>query len=170
MPRNRYHDTPVVEFHEAFDAPVAWAPTAPEAERRQLRVKLLVEEVLEFAAASGVVLGFFVNGELQTFDENTPLEFLVRKDPQATNLTEAADALADIRYVTDGAALEWGIPLEKCLREVHRSNMSKLPADGVPLRRDDGKILKPPSWTPPDLKSILDLYAGVDNSGGGHGD
>lgn len=151
MPRNKYHDTPVVEFHEAFGAPVAWSPTIPDFERRKLRVKLLLEEVLEFAEASGV--------EVSCCPEvcNDPL-------PDGHNLREAADALADIRYVTDGAALEWGIPLEKCLREVHRSNMSKLGEDGKPILREDGKILKGPHFTPPALGEILELYKGVNNA------
>lgn len=159
MPRNKYHDTCVVEFHEAFDAPIAWSPEAPPYERRKLRVELLLEEVLEFATASGfVVRQVEQDGEikLRLFD------FGVR-DESATNLIEAADALADIRYVTDGAALEWGIPLEKCLREVHRSNMSKLGEDGKPILRADGKILKGPNFTLPDLESIIELYKGVKN-------
>lgn len=122
MPRNTYHNTPVVEFHEAFNHPVAWAPGVPDPARRKLRVALLLEEVLEFAEASGV--------ELTCYPEvckDAPL-----KEP---NLVLAADGLADIRVVTDGAALEWGIPLEWCLVEVHHSNMSKLGEDGRPIFR-----------------------------------
>lgn len=150
MPRNHYHDTCVVEFHEAFGAPIAWSPSIPDFERRKLRVKLLLEEVMEFAEASGV--------EISCCPE-------VCQDPlsEGLNLTDAADALADIRYVTDGAALEWGIPLEKCLAEVHRSNMSKLGADGRPILRADGKVLKGPNFTLPDLEAILDLYKGINN-------
>jgi predicted HAD superfamily Cof-like phosphohydrolase len=156
MPRNRYHDTPVVEFHEAFGAPVAWSPAVPAEDRRELRCKLLLEEVLEFITASGANL--CVNGQDIMF-QNVSLVW-----PNMPNLVEAADALADIRYVTDGAALEWGIPLEKCLREVHRSNMSKLGEDGKPLLREDGKILKGPHYTPPALGEILELYKGVNNA------
>lgn len=147
MPRNKYHDTPVVEFHEAFGAPVAWTPQVPPLDRRRLRCELLVEEVREFCEASGFYF------EYHGLD-STPVE---------PDLTAAADALADIRYVTDGAALEWGIPLEKCLREVHRSNMSKLGEDGKPILRADGKILKGPHFTLPDLASILELYKGINN-------
>lgn len=150
MPRNKYHDTCVVEFHEAFGAPIAWSPQVPDFERRKLRVKLLIEEAIEFAYASGV--------ELTCYPDvcHEPLS-----DP--ANLVEAADALADLRYVTDGAALEWGIPLEKCLREVHRSNMSKLGEDGKPILRADGKILKGPNFTLPDLEAIIELYKGIQN-------
>ena len=155
MPRNKYHDTPVVEFHEAFGAPVAWSPTVPPEDRRRLRCELLLEEVLEFCAASGfevTVEGFRLEPMRQVFEE------VAKPD-----LVAAADALADTRVVTDGASLEWGIPLEKCLREVHRSNMSKLDPDGKPILRADGKILKGPHFTPPALGDILDLYSGVQN-------
>ncbi len=159
MPRNKYHDTPVVEFHEAFGAPVAWSPQVPSYERRKLRVELLLEEVLEFATASG----FVVRQVEQDGEMKLRLFGFDRRGDDAANLVEAADALADIRYVTDGAALEWGIPLEKCLREVHRSNMSKLGEDGKPILRADGKILKGPHFTLPDLEGIIELYKGIHN-------
>jgi predicted HAD superfamily Cof-like phosphohydrolase len=156
MPRNKYHDTCVVEFHEAFGAPVAWSPGVPKAERRKLRCSLILEEAIEFCLASGYSPQVMstATGEIK-FDL-----FATADEP---NIVEAADGLADLRYVTDGAALEWGIPLEKCLREVHRSNMSKLGEDGKPVLRADGKILKGPNFTPPDLGAILELYRGVKN-------
>jgi predicted HAD superfamily Cof-like phosphohydrolase len=160
MPRNRYHDTCVVEFHEAFGAPIAWTPGVPPPERRALRANLLLEEALEFGDASGVSL--WLDGSRLSLDPGR-LEFRVGDSPVMPNIVAAADALADIRYVTDGAALEWGIPLEKCLREVHRSNMSKLGEDGRPLLRADGKILKGPSYTAPQLEEILELYKGIQN-------
>lgn len=160
MPRNKYHDTCVVEFHEAFGAPVLWSPQVPPYDRRKLRCALLIEEVLEFCGASGFVVRQVERGgelHLDLFD------FYGKASDESVDMREAADALADIRYVTDGAALEWGIPLEKCLREVHRSNMSKLGEDGKPILRADGKILKGPHFTLPDLASILELYKGINN-------
>ena len=49
---------------------------------------------------------------------------------------------------------EDGIPLDRVFEEVHRSNMAKL-VDGKPVRREDGKILKPEGWTPPDMKKFV---------------
>jgi predicted HAD superfamily Cof-like phosphohydrolase len=45
------------------------------------------------------------------------------------------------------------------LREVRRSNMSKLGSDGKPLIRDDGKILKSEKYFPPAIESVLGLQA-----------
>ena len=65
------------------------------------------------------------------------------------------DALCDIIYVAVGAALELGLPIRLGLNEVHRSNMSKLGADGKPIYREDGKILKGPDYTPPNWVEVF---------------
>ena len=62
--------------------------------------------------------------------------------------------MADIIYIVCGTAASYGIPLNKVFDEVHRSNMAKL-VDGKPIRREDGKILKPEGWTAPDIKKVL---------------
>jgi NTP pyrophosphatase (non-canonical NTP hydrolase) len=94
----------------------------------RLRVALLEEEVGEFVAAS-----------------------------EQGDLVGIADALADIVYVVYGTALTYGIDLDAVLREVHRSNMSKLGRDGEPLIREDGKVLKSETYFPPDIASVLGL-------------
>ena len=70
------------------------------------------------------------------------------------DLENIAKELADIIYIVCGTAVSYGIPLDRVFEEVHRSNMAKL-VDGKPVRRDDGKILKPEGWTPPNIKKIL---------------
>ena len=59
------------------------------------------------------------------------------------DITEVADALTDILYVTYGAGHAFGINLDKCFEEVQSSNMSKLGKDGKPIYNDDGKVMKP---------------------------
>jgi len=73
----------------------------------------------------------------------------------ACDTVEIADAICDLIYVLCGTAVSFGIPLNDCFDEVQRSNMSKLMPDGSVHRREDGKILKGPNFTPPDLKSII---------------
>jgi predicted HAD superfamily Cof-like phosphohydrolase len=68
------------------------------------------------------------------------------------DIVEVADALADLLVVVNGAALAWGIALEPIFAEVHRSNMTK---DGG-LLREDGKILKGPDFSPPNLEPLLE--------------
>ena len=74
---------------------------------------------------------------------------------QKEDLVAIADALADIVYVIYGTALTYGIDLDSVLREVHRSNMSKLGGDGKPLLRGDGKVIKSERYFPPDISSVL---------------
>lgn len=65
------------------------------------------------------------------------------------------DAIADSIYVLIGLALKMDFDLDGAFHEVHRSNMSKLGEDGKPIKRDDGKVLKGPNFTPPDLTPYL---------------
>lgn len=71
------------------------------------------------------------------------------------DLVEYTDAVCDLVYVLVGSLVSFGVDFDCCFAEVHRSNMSKLGEDGAPIVRDDGKILKGPKFTPPDLRSII---------------
>lgn len=118
----------VRDFHEAFGQRIGRRPSLPDMNERSLRMKLLQEEMREYCEAEG--------------DDN---------------LIEIADALADIIYIACGTAVSYGIPLDELYQEVHRSNMAKL-VDGKVLRRDDGKVIKPEGWTPPDIEGILNKH------------
>ena len=71
------------------------------------------------------------------------------------NLTEVADALTDILYVTYGAGHAFGINLDKCFDEVLKSNMSKLGKDGKPIFNEFGKVMKGPDYFKPDLSKFI---------------
>lgn len=67
------------------------------------------------------------------------------------DLVKVADGLGDLLYVVYGAGLAFGIDLEPVFAEIHRSNLTKL---GGPVR-DDGKLLKPDWYEPPQLGAVL---------------
>ena len=71
------------------------------------------------------------------------------------DIVEVADALTDILVVTYGAGAAFGIDLDKCFEEVHRSNMSKLSEDGKPIYNEIGKVMKGPNYFKPNLKQYL---------------
>jgi predicted HAD superfamily Cof-like phosphohydrolase len=73
------------------------------------------------------------------------------------DIVEIADALGDQLYILCGTILKHGLQhkIEEVFNEIQRSNMSKLGEDGNPIFRGDGKILKGPGYTPPDIGSIL---------------
>lgn len=73
------------------------------------------------------------------------------------DLVEVADALGDMLYILCGTILEHGMQykIEEVFNEIQRSNMSKLGADGKPIYREDGKVLKGPNYFKPDIEGIL---------------
>jgi predicted HAD superfamily Cof-like phosphohydrolase len=67
------------------------------------------------------------------------------------DLVAAIDGLCDLLYVVYGTAVEFGVDLAPFFAEVHAANLRKA---GGPVR-EDGKIGKPPGWTPPDIAGLL---------------
>jgi len=69
---------------------------------------------------------------------------------------ETLDALIDILVVTIGAVHSMGADGEGAWREVMNTNFAKIDKDtGKVRKREDGKVLKPVGWTPPNLKPFL---------------
>tara|TARA_B100001765_G_C19330985_1_gene261702 strand:+ start:242 stop:622 length:381 start_codon:yes stop_codon:yes gene_type:complete len=61
------------------------------------------------------------------------------------------DAIADLIYVLLGTATATGVDLEPVWEEVQKTNMAKVPGN----KREDGKLLKPQGWLPPDISALL---------------
>lgn len=143
----------VEQFHKKFGQLIQPSPTIPEMDERKLRLSLLIEEVEEFAKASG----FYDPISMAIWDKlRTDLNgYKQIADCSTIDIIEAADALADIDYVTAGANLTWGFPAGRIIKEVHDSNMSKLDSNGEPIIRADGKILKGPGYFKPRIAEIL---------------
>ena len=72
------------------------------------------------------------------------------------DLKEIADALTDILYVTYGAGHAYGIDLDKCFKEVQKSNMSKLGEDGKPIYNEKGKVMKGSRYFEPNLRQFIE--------------
>lgn len=73
---------------------------------------------------------------------------------------ETFDAILDIIVVCIGYGLSRGWPMVEGWQEVMQSNLAKIGHDGFVKRRpEDGKILKPEGWQPPDLQRVLADYA-----------
>ncbi len=73
------------------------------------------------------------------------------------DLVEIADALGDMMYILCGTILKHGLQhkIEEVFEEIQRSNMSKLDANGNPIYREDGKVMKSELYFKPDIASIL---------------
>jgi predicted HAD superfamily Cof-like phosphohydrolase len=116
----------VGDFMEAFGQRVEMEPTWPDFNTRELRLELIQEELEELSDA------------------------VADRD-----MIQIADALTDLLYVVYGAGHSFGLDLDECFEEVHRSNMSKLGENGRPIHREDGKVMKGPGYFEPDLEGIL---------------
>ena len=80
----------------------------------------------------------------------------VQELKDSTTPEDDLDALVDILVVTIGAIYSRGANPEGAWREVMATNLAKIDrVTGKVRRRDDGKILKPEGWTPPNLKPHL---------------
>ena len=113
-------------FMEKFGQMVRTKPQFPDDKTMELRLDLIKEELSELEDA------------------------MKKKD-----LKEVADALTDILYVTYGAGYAYGVDLDQCFKEVQRANMSKLGEDGKPIYNDQGKVMKGPNYTKPDLSKFV---------------
>jgi predicted HAD superfamily Cof-like phosphohydrolase len=71
------------------------------------------------------------------------------------DLVEIADACADLKWVIEGLEHTLQIPQQEVWDEVARSNLSKISSNGKVIKREDGKVLKPEGWTPPNIKAII---------------
>lgn len=133
----------VLQFMVAFEQiPVSPLQRIP-AEDFKLAEALIKEELKE------MVVGF---EKLETYQS---LE----------NLTEFVDGAIDSIYVILWAMLKFGVPVDACFAEIQRSNMAKL-HNGKVVKYPEGhpkagKVMKPDSWTAPNLEEIL-LEAGDD--------
>ncbi len=118
----------VAEFHRSFGQSIYESPNISDAGTNALRVELIQEELKELCEALS-----------------------------AGDVIATLDALTDLQYVLDGAYLSLGLWRYKmaAFREVHRSNMSKLGADGKPVIRGDGKVLKGPNYFKPNIAAAM---------------
>ena len=75
---------------------------------------------------------------------------------EANDTVEQLDALIDILVVTMGAIRAGGFDGEGAWREVMDTNFAKIdPTTGKVRKREDGKVLKPEGWEPPQLAKFI---------------
>ena len=119
----------VIDFHNAFGLGVEQNPKAnlPHAISK-LRFDLMKEENEEYLQAA-----------------------------RANDIVEIGDALGDMLYILCGTIVAHGFQdkIESIFDEIQKSNMSKLGADGKPIYREDGKVLKGPNYFKPNIEKIL---------------
>lgn len=120
---------PVRKFNDAFGIETLEEPKNLSQDKVKLNARLMAEETTEYREAG------------------------MKKD-----LVEVADALGDQMYILAGNILKHGLQdkIADVYMEIQRSNMDKLDDSGKPIKREDGKVIKPDTWTPPNIKKILE--------------
>lgn len=120
----------VKEFHDAFGIATPETQVVDKHSLNVLRRELIEEETRELSTG------------------------LYNRDREAT-----LDALIDLQYVLSGTVLALGFAgvFDEAFAVVHRANMAKLGPEGRPIYREDGKVLKPEGWQPPDLSPFVQI-------------
>ncbi len=119
----------VKDFHDTFGLSYNDSPTVGlEKKIIELRFNLMKEENEEYIEAA-------------------------RKN----DIIEVADALGDMLYILCGTIIEHGMSdiIEGVFDEIQKSNMSKLGADGKPIYREDGKVMKGPNYFKPNFSKFF---------------
>ena len=127
-------------------------------------IKKELEAVAEFHNSFGIESKEFPS--VQIPDKTISLRYNLMKEENEEyleaaknkDMIEVADALGDMLYILCGTILSHGMQhkITEVFDEIQRSNMSKLGSDGKPIYREDGKVLKGPSYFKPDIKSVLE--------------
>ena len=145
----------VREFHEKFDQPVRVTPCVDDEGTNQLRLNLLLEELRELGEALGYKLVHDAHEDRIFFASTGRLDMMRGLDLDKAVAT--LDALTDLQYVLDGSYVSLGLAAWKdaAFEEVHRSNMSKVWADGSVRKHPDGKVMKPDTYSSADLRGVL---------------
>jgi predicted HAD superfamily Cof-like phosphohydrolase len=117
-------------FHDSFKIPNSDEPNSSLSEKDVLlRHRLMAEENDEYLEAA-----------------------------KAGDMVEIADALGDQLYILCGTILRHGMHdvIEDVFQEIQASNMSKLGENGLPILREDGKIMKGPGYFRPNIKMAME--------------
>ena len=115
------------EFREAYQI-----ANSNQVQVRSRQRNLITEEFKEFLEAEGQL-------------------YLTSSNVRQSCLKE----LADLVYVCYQYAANMGWDLDEAMYRVHESNMSKLDEHGNPVLREDGKVLKGPNYSPPNLEDLV---------------
>lgn len=136
--RDMYKDV-VEQMTVVYKQEVPDSPRELDEKTRQLRFALCFEEFQEMMEGLGISFQFSKENEYYS------------QDLHQQDLEKLLDGALDLIVVVLGTLAAAGIDPHEAWAEVHRTNMAK--ADG-PVR-SDGKRLKPPHWSPPNIRGCL---------------
>lgn len=168
----------VREFHRVFGIAERMTPGMPDDAALRYHLKLIVEETIEIVRAA-LDASAGAHSILATYADK--IVNLIERSPMKVDLPEIADGTIDLDWVSESLRRACGIDGEPLLEEVRRANMAKsrpcpdcdertvtMRFTGpdatcaqcrglgrVIVKREDGKVLKPEGWQPPDIHGAL---------------
>ncbi len=156
----------VKEFHDLFEHPIGRVIGSEPLNIRQLRIKLLFEELSELADAGDVRQTFAVlcfkhmqkvNAQMNILEnKEVTVKFDLPADGDNVDSVEEADALGDLQYVLDGKKLTSGLYpyMEDVFERIHQNNMSKAHKDEghcmATVEANGGELIFNPNSKPGD--------------------
>lgn len=148
----------VREFNQAAQQACPDRPEAMCKRDVEFLVKMMLDEMMELMAtvhypddAKNVMIDMIENSK-----DIPKTEYPDTQEGKIDKIADQADALVDAYYYSLNAACKRGINISKVFQIVHAANMAKMdPTTGMFIKREDGKILKPPGWQPPDVRGEI---------------
>lgn len=118
-----------------------------------------VNDVKKFMDACGQTITGYNKEQADLYEKLIMEELQEFKDAKGDygyHPIDDLDACGDLVWVIIGYAISMGYDFEGAFREIARSNMSKVdPETGKVIKRDDGKILKPDTFSEPKLGAYI---------------
>jgi predicted HAD superfamily Cof-like phosphohydrolase len=143
----------VQKFRHLSRLPIFNELGVPPKERIQLCATLCIEEPIETLEAMGV------DPEIVLQMKELAKKAVASIDPSRVVMKDVADGLGDSDFVNEWSRCEFGIHGEPVADAIEEANLAKFgPGSSF---REDGKVMKPPGWTPPDIQAVLDNQKSV---------
>lgn len=146
------------EFHEKFGLEHNDGPRDLDDDLILFRIGFLIEELAEYAEASG----FKVLAETLQSEIIKPLkspDWNLSERSGERDMEKQLDSLVDLNYASHGTAYMHGFNFDEAFRRVHEANMNKVRVDSETLegsvRKSKFDVVKPPGWTAADLSDLV---------------
>lgn len=146
----------VKQFTEESGYPVPKNPMVMNEEEIRFIIRMVMSELSEMAATVTTD-----ESECRTFMENCLKDIDLCKNYQyntdVEKIAAQADSMVDAWYYMLNTSTKKGVNLSKLFDVIHKANMDKRdPETGKFIRRDDGKIMKPANWQPPNIEGEIE--------------
>lgn len=151
--RSFYND--IVDFHTKFELHYEESPRELPEDIALFRIGFMIEEVAEYAQASGFTnIARALNDLHEHIKSNS--RWIVGRN-EVRDIEKQFDSLIDLVYVALGSSHQHGFRFNEGWNRVHAANMAKIRVENVDdsTRKSKYDVVKPRGWKPPDLSDLV---------------